>query len=606
MKKRLTKIKTVTFKTKKKKNNNTKKYLICLGLLSLFLIALVALKTTLTNATGEIEYIDQQQLSYTSGPYFTDQWQSFTAGKNGQLSKISVYGTIRSSSALNIYEGEGTTGTLLSTQIVPEYLTEDWIDIVINGSILLRAGGQYTFQFIASGTSNNLWWDHTNPYAGGRHSYDAPAGQDLAFKIYAMPKLTKTLVIFLTKYPDSNYSDLSGVKKALEDELYSNIKKMSYHTEILDVTYAGPYIGDIENCDSNTNAQGAAIVNYAVNRAFRDGIDVTQYENFIALRNYDFADDDCFNPGEGGYSNNINYDGGILTAGTTTVGYPRTFTDTSFGHGARRTVHEFLHGYGHGTSHTTELECYTDPNNKQNTRVPYYYIGDENILATPYCARNKSSKIDVMGISPDEYIETNAITKLQYNWLNLSNIITFNASSSSAYLEKEIILKPTDKENLIYDPQMVVIPITNTTKAYVLELRSNAPTGTGVYLYLIPDRNNLVYQEQYLLNTGESYFDGYNYFVAPMKVGTTTIDSQMKLSVNIESATTENAIIKLSVNDDSVMQNLQTNSSKIIETPVISVPASTNTLKNKKLNNNKPNKLLEKIKERLKKLKKRK
>ncbi len=130
------------------------------------------------------KYIDQYQLVYDSGPYFVDQWQSFTAGVSNPLSSISVYGKIRSESTLYIYEGEGTSGTLLHTQTVPEHQTRAWINIILGNAIAQQAGSQYTFRFVSSGTTNNLWWDTTNPYAGGRHSYNAPAGQDMAFKTY--------------------------------------------------------------------------------------------------------------------------------------------------------------------------------------------------------------------------------------------------------------------------------------------------------------------------------------------------------------------------------------------------------------------------------------
>ena len=313
----------------------------------LFFVILSMIGITSTEAAVE-EFVDQEQLSFNSGPYLSDQWQSFTAGISAYISKVSVYGTIGSETTLSIYEGEGTSGANLQSQTVPVHFTQEWIDIVIENPVMINAGSQYTLRFQAS-SDNNLWWDTTNPYPGGRHSYNAPAGQDLAFKTYMLTKLTKTLVVFLTKDSGSDVSNLSGVKQALNNELYSNIEKMSFGRASLDVTYAGPYIGDIPYCVTNTNNKGAAIVNHAVNSAYGSGIDVTQYENFIALRNVDFSNDDCFDPGTGGMSNNIQYGGGTLTAGVSTIAYPRSFTDTSFGQEVRRTVHEFLHGYGQGT-----------------------------------------------------------------------------------------------------------------------------------------------------------------------------------------------------------------------------------------------------------------
>ncbi|KKP32549.1 MAG: hypothetical protein A2312_01765 [Candidatus Staskawiczbacteria bacterium RIFOXYB2_FULL_32_9] len=351
---------------------------------------------------------------------------------------------------------------------------------------------------------------------------------------------TKTLVIFLTKYPNSNYSDLTGVKKALENELYSHIRNMSFNRASLDVTYAGPYVGDIENCSGLL--QGPHIERYAINRAFRSGVDVQKFANFVIVRNYDFVGDDCNDMPRGSYIENMTYDGGVLTGGETISSRPTPFSQDNFGIDTGTAIHEFLHSYAKGGGHSFVLDCYKDLSNKENTQVPFYYDGDETISANKYCVRIGPAVIDANGgIAPDP-ININSIAKLQYGWLKPSNMLTINNSSVS-----NINLKPIDLLSPTNDIQMVTVPIPNTTKAYVINYRSsNVHSGPGIYVYLMPDVNNLVYQDQYLLNIAGYFADELgNLFSAPLKSGIAVIDSKMNFSVEVVGITPTQATIRI-------------------------------------------------------------
>ena len=80
----------------------------------------------------------------------TTQWQSFTAGVSGALTKITVYGsgsyTTARNGTLTIYSGVGNGGTQLSTQSVALPTGFAAWDLVLTSPINITAGQVYTFQ----------------------------------------------------------------------------------------------------------------------------------------------------------------------------------------------------------------------------------------------------------------------------------------------------------------------------------------------------------------------------------------------------------------------------------------------------------------------------
>src|SRR5690606_27758458 len=103
------------------------------------------------------------------------EWQSFTAGATGMLSKVSP--ALRNLSAppftqavtMNIYNGEGTGGTLLYTMTQNVSITNatTLYDFVISGDVLIVKEHKYTASFTTSGTAISWTYSTGNPYPGG-------------------------------------------------------------------------------------------------------------------------------------------------------------------------------------------------------------------------------------------------------------------------------------------------------------------------------------------------------------------------------------------------------------------------------------------------------
>jgi hypothetical protein len=103
------------------------------------------------------ESVDINNPSGSTSLAGTTQWQSFTAGVSGALTKITIYGGSSSAPArngtLNIYAGTGNAGTRLSTQTVALPTTggfpnpATW-DLVLAAPINITAGQVYTFEIL--------------------------------------------------------------------------------------------------------------------------------------------------------------------------------------------------------------------------------------------------------------------------------------------------------------------------------------------------------------------------------------------------------------------------------------------------------------------------
>jgi len=106
--------------------------------------------------------VDQEQASWnsTSGG---DRWQSFTAGDIGQLCQVDVSTSdAQADVTIEIFEGEGTLGTLLHQQVVD--MPADVASIPIDAPVEVVTGMIYTIHF----PSILTWRLQTgNPYPGG-------------------------------------------------------------------------------------------------------------------------------------------------------------------------------------------------------------------------------------------------------------------------------------------------------------------------------------------------------------------------------------------------------------------------------------------------------
>ena len=152
-----------------------------------------------------VEALDANNSNTNAGAGGTDQWQSFTASKTGQLSKIAwkmacpVINGAPQPISFKIYQGEGITGTLLASSLnlyTPSYNDSNgnyisgeyvYFDITSN-NISVAPGSKYTIRLTLTDESQNVGFldlSSQNSYSGGRGSNDSD--WDYAFKTYIRP-----------------------------------------------------------------------------------------------------------------------------------------------------------------------------------------------------------------------------------------------------------------------------------------------------------------------------------------------------------------------------------------------------------------------------------
>jgi gliding motility-associated-like protein len=145
------------------------------------------------------DVIDQQVTSFNSGTTGTDQWQSFTCGITGLLTRIDVETNSCPSYtyALSIYSGVGVGGTLLYSGVFNNPgLCNNWqpANIPVASAPAVTNGNVYTVRF--QSTTGMFFVVHTgNIYSGSYYSnvYGTPASWDLNFRSYVQ----------LTSYPSA-------------------------------------------------------------------------------------------------------------------------------------------------------------------------------------------------------------------------------------------------------------------------------------------------------------------------------------------------------------------------------------------------------------------
>jgi fibronectin-binding autotransporter adhesin len=140
--------------------------------------------------------LDQQQLTGGYGGGALDQWQSFTAGVSGNLTRLdlrinSPTGADGAVGTLTVYDGEGVAGTLLTSQsIVMNAVSNTFQQYPLNTPVPVLAGRRYTYRlqtptmtmgFVASG--NDPYPGGINAVGNGNGNFDVYDG-DLLFKTY--------------------------------------------------------------------------------------------------------------------------------------------------------------------------------------------------------------------------------------------------------------------------------------------------------------------------------------------------------------------------------------------------------------------------------------
>ena len=132
--------------------------------------------------TGDKTFVDQSLETQTGLYNGSGQWQSFTAGMNGSLTQVDIKtNTAGDTATLTIYEGEGTGGTQLSTTTGITLTSFSWVNIPLTTQVEVTSGNVYTW-YIQAASSQQLWQNDTDAYAGGQSWFSA--GNDLLFRTH--------------------------------------------------------------------------------------------------------------------------------------------------------------------------------------------------------------------------------------------------------------------------------------------------------------------------------------------------------------------------------------------------------------------------------------
>ncbi len=152
-----------------------------------------------------VEALDANNSNTNAGAGGTDQWQSFTASKTGQLTEIAwkmacpVINGAPQPISFKIYQGEGMSGTLLASSsnlYTPSYNDSNgnyisgeyvYFDIT-SANISVASGSKYTIRLTLTDGSQNVGFldlSSQNSYSGGRGSNDSD--WDYVFKTFVRP-----------------------------------------------------------------------------------------------------------------------------------------------------------------------------------------------------------------------------------------------------------------------------------------------------------------------------------------------------------------------------------------------------------------------------------
>ncbi|MCD4658292.1 MAG: choice-of-anchor D domain-containing protein [Planctomycetes bacterium] len=139
--------------------------------------------------------IDQEQVNSSAEVWsWWSVWQSFKAGKSGELRKVEVY-LANPFNQLRTFElrvGIGSSGQLLVQKTVTVPTNYAWLSISIPQQIFLTVGLSYTWVIYGPGLTN-VRTHLVNPYTLGRSYHDTNA--DLMFKTYMLENSTKNFLI---------------------------------------------------------------------------------------------------------------------------------------------------------------------------------------------------------------------------------------------------------------------------------------------------------------------------------------------------------------------------------------------------------------------------
>ena len=124
---------------------------------------------------GSTWVVDQQNVGFGWYIWETGDWQSFTAETNGTMVGLLTYVYSYEGNAwtgtLSIYEGEGTTGSVLSIQSVGGDGVNQPRTFTLESPVQVTVSNQYSYYFHRTGGGSLYQRASTNAYAGGRSGY---------------------------------------------------------------------------------------------------------------------------------------------------------------------------------------------------------------------------------------------------------------------------------------------------------------------------------------------------------------------------------------------------------------------------------------------------
>ena len=189
-------------------------------------------------------------------------WQSFTAVNDAALNKVSFELSTPSSAgtssiSMQVYEDEGTVGTLLATS--SDVITLSSSDTGLQyqdfsfSNVNLTSGSTYTILLVSSNRANFQWIpvDRANPYSGGRSSLDPTMDSKFTIETTQPPVVPVTLTV-TDSFGNSNQTT---VTVTIADNIDPVITLTGNITETIDqgATYIEQGATVVENCSLNAN-----------------------------------------------------------------------------------------------------------------------------------------------------------------------------------------------------------------------------------------------------------------------------------------------------------------------------------------------------------------
>ncbi len=142
--------------------------------------------------------VDQYQCSYNGGlsartSYANSLWQSFTAGKTGELTEIDLgfFNFINGYGKVEIYLGEGIKGTIMGSKIVAVSCPGDNCMVPFFLSVPVTSGQKYTFRFIPG-------YRMSDPYGVQVGTHNAYSRGVLAYDVLGYSTVTEFDAVFAT------------------------------------------------------------------------------------------------------------------------------------------------------------------------------------------------------------------------------------------------------------------------------------------------------------------------------------------------------------------------------------------------------------------------